>query len=121
MNKSQQKFYEKNRKRNKQIIIRCTEEENEKMRKRADKANMNLTRYMIESALKDKIVIYDMKPVIQMNLEINKIGTNINQIAHKVNTYDLVLKSDMNFIKNQLIELEENYKKLVKKMSKNRE
>lgn len=116
MDKKQREYYDQHRKRGKQISIRCTEEESEKIKSCAAKANMNLTQYIIESATKEKIVIYDMSPVLQMNLEINKIGNNINQIAHKANTYDLVQKGDIDCIKKQLRDLEEEYRKFLKKM-----
>lgn len=109
--------YEKNRKRNKRLGVRCTEEERELILKNAQTAKMNINEYMIKSALKEKIVIYDIKPILDMNIAINSIGNNINQIAHKINIYNAVQLDDMNFIKKQLGDLKNDYKKFLKKIN----
>lgn len=109
-------IYEKRRKRNEDIHIRCSTEEKKKIIENAEKANKKLSDYIISAATEDKVIIYDMEPVIRMNTEINKIGTNINQIAHMVNIYDSVKVSELKIVKAHLEELQREYAQFLKKV-----
>jgi hypothetical protein len=52
--------------------------------KKASKAKLNLTEYIISVSSKSKIsVTEDTKPLL---LELKRIGNNINQIAMKINS-----------------------------------
>ncbi len=64
---------------------------------------MEYVRQCIDKNIIVKIVIPDLKELI---FEINKIGTNINQIAHKVNIVDDVSKIDLEIL---LVKVEESY------------
>ena len=72
------------RKRDKTLTIRLTESEKMMIEKKASKAKLNLTEYIISVSSKSKIsVTEDTKPVL---LELKRIGNNINQIAMKINS-----------------------------------
>jgi uncharacterized protein (DUF1778 family) len=72
------------RKRDKTLTIRLTESEKMMIEKKASKAKLNLTEYIISVSLKSKIsVAEDTKPLL---LELKRIGNNINQIAMKINS-----------------------------------
>ena len=73
-----------NRKRDKTLTIRLTESEKANIEKKAAKAKMNLTEYIIAASNKSKInVAEDTKPLL---VELKRIGNNINQIAMKINS-----------------------------------
>ena len=72
------------RKRDKTLTIRLTESEKMIIEKKASKAKLNLTEYIISVSSKSKIsVTEDTKSLL---LELKRIGNNINQIAMKINS-----------------------------------
>ena len=74
----------KNRRRDKTLTIRLTESEKANIEKKAAKAKMNLTEYIIAASNKNKIkVAEDTTPLL---MELKRMGNNINQIAMKINS-----------------------------------
>ena len=75
---------QENRKRDKTLTVRLTESEKALIEKKAKRANMNLTEYIIAVSNKSEInVAEDTKPLL---VELKRIGNNINQIAMKINS-----------------------------------
>lgn len=73
-----------NRRRDKTLTIRLTDNEKKKILGKARKAKMNMTEFIIAST--DNAVIKtpeDLRPVVS---QLKRIGNNINQIAVKVNS-----------------------------------
>ncbi|WP_084635887.1 MobC family plasmid mobilization relaxosome protein [Comamonas sp. B-9] len=78
--------------RNKQIHIRASEDEFLEIERRAIQERKTIAKYLRDKALgNNKSKIYknneDMFLTISTLNQIKKIGTNINQIAHKVNAH----------------------------------
>ena len=72
-----------NRKRNVTLTIRVTPGEKDAILRKAKQADMNLTDYLVTSALSTQIfVAEDLKPALT---ELKRIGTNLNQITTKIN------------------------------------
>lgn len=81
---SEVKEIEENRKRDKTLTIRLTENEKKKILVKARKAKMNATDFIIAST--NTAVIKtpeDLRPIVS---QLKRIGNNINQIAVKVNS-----------------------------------
>lgn len=73
-----------NRKRNLTMTIRVTPSEKNAILRKAAQADMTLTDYLVTAALSTEIhVAEDTKPLIA---ELKRIGTNLNQIAMKINS-----------------------------------
>lgn len=71
------------RKRNLTVTIRVTPSEKDTILRKAAQADMTLTDYLVTSALSAEILVAeDTKPLIS---ELKRIGTNLNQIAMKIN------------------------------------
>lgn len=66
----------------KNIVIRLTEEEKDKLVKRAGSVGKSLSSYIREVSLKDNIT---SKTDIQTVYELKKIGANINQLVKHAN------------------------------------
>ena len=94
--------YEKARIRKVRHEVRTTEIEDKILREKAEFCNMNVSRYLIKMGIDGYIVIQDLKRLSQLANEIGKIGVNINQIAHKVNSDNVVMDRDMKSIKASL-------------------
>ena len=97
---------QENRKRDKTLTVRLTESEKALIEKKAKRANMNLTEYIIAVSNKSKInVAEDIKPLL---VELKRIGNNINQIAHIANAEGRISEEKIKELKqyqNDLIRL----------------
>ena len=103
------------------LHFRCTEKEYEMIKAKAEKSNVTMSRFLIDSALKiDELP--DIKLITSeienMNLQISRIGNNINQVAHVVNTYDVARKKDLDAIRNEMDFLVAEYDKFLRSVSK---
>lgn len=75
------------RKRNIQKNIRMTQDESDIIMKKAKRANMTFSNYVISSALKNEIVVID--GIKDFTHQLLKVGVNLNQLTmfcHKENT-----------------------------------
>ena len=92
-----------NRKRNKQIIVRVTEEERELIElKMAQLPTAQLGAYMRKMAIDGYIIYTDLSNLKEMNKTLFSIGRNINQIAKKLNAGGPAYKADMDEIRERL-------------------
>lgn len=100
--------------------IYFTEEEWEYITKCAEKSGMKVGTYIQTMAVHGQVINYDFggnkvsKQMYNALNEFNKIGTNINQIAHKVNTTSKVYQSDMNMLKKRFNQFETEYINLIR-------
>lgn len=93
---------EKDRKRNREIRIKVTDNELQFAKEKAEYLNMTMSD-MIRNFVKEGVILkYEPFDIKELSNEINKIGVNINQIAKCVNekggNYD---KEDMDNIKKE--------------------
>ena len=79
--------------RNKTIPFRVTEKELEIIDKKAAKAKLSRTDFLIAAALgKEITLMVDLKPILY---ELRRIGNNVNQIAHWANSKGYASKSEI--------------------------
>ena len=67
----------------KNINIRLTEKEKNIIESKAKKLNMTITKFIVSSCLKDKIVI--VNGLDKVDTELRRIGNNINQLTRLAN------------------------------------
>ena len=112
-------------KRNNRIYIRLNDAEKVDIKNKADLSDMSVSEYIRQAAITASVKVnIEYRPNNQqlgeLIYELHKIGTNINQIAHKLNSnenYDSVTDtkfknalSKMNALLNQATAiLEDNY------------
>lgn len=90
-------------KKDKRIYIRCTRQEKEIIEDKAARLNYPSTsRFMLDSALNSKQFVEDISGYQRVQAEVNKVGTNINQIAKYVNTYKSVTSDELIAVKKEL-------------------
>ncbi|MCM1991338.1 plasmid mobilization protein [Oceanirhabdus seepicola] len=80
------------RKRNIQTNIRMTEKEIERIRKKAKRAKMTFSNYVISSALNNEVIVIDA--IKDFTHQLSKVGINLNQITMlchqgKINCVDI--------------------------------
>ena len=70
------------------IFIRVTPKEKENLKAKAELANLSVSHYIVALSEERKLVVNEKIP--NLLLEITRIGTNINQIAHVANSQKFV-------------------------------
>lgn len=95
------------KKKNKDIHVRISENDLDKIREKAQKASLTVSQFFIDSALKKNVIAIDglndfmieysylLQEQAKYVYEINKIGVNINQIAHQCNLAENVSEDDI--------------------------
>lgn len=82
--------------RDRQLNIRVTEWEYKLIQERMEKSgSASLREYMVDAATNGFLINVDYSDIKSLAYEINKIGNNINQIAHKINSENAVYKSEI--------------------------
>ncbi|MGL9754740.1 hypothetical protein IGK08_002857 [Enterococcus sp. DIV1286c] len=107
----------KNLFRNEIIKVYVTEEEKQRIKKNMNLARIGtMTNYIRLMALNGWVInidFTDLKEALgetgQYVSELNMIGNNINQIAHKLNQTDLVEKEDIQYLVSQFAKMQNNY------------
>ena len=94
-----------NRKRARRLFINVTDEEYEAIKLRMERCHYdNLGAYARRMMIDGGILVVDDKEEIkQFTYELNKIGTNINQIAHLANSTGCVSASSIEELKEMMM------------------
>ena len=86
MSEQKSKSKKPNRKRDRRMTVRGTEQEKKKIEQKAEKAGLSRTEYMIRSALEKNITSFNnLEDINKLRIELKRIGNNLNQIARKLN------------------------------------
>lgn len=94
--------------------MRVTEEERSQLHAIAEKYGYKSTsKYMLDCALNPVLFVENVAPFLEIESQIARIGTNINQIARKVNTLDYAMQEDLKEIKKNQLQFR-SYMKLLK-------
>ncbi|MCI6552699.1 MAG: MobC family plasmid mobilization relaxosome protein [Lachnospiraceae bacterium] len=94
---------EKFRMRSRDIHIMATEYEYARIKEQQEASGKcSLREYMIDMAMNGYVINVDYSNLKELAYEINKIGVNINQIAHKINIKDAVYQTDMDEVKEKI-------------------
>ena len=100
----------------KKIIVnfRLTPEEKKKLMAKAEEAHMSLSGYIIALSRSKRVVLKD--DIAKLTVEISRIGSNINQIAHIGNSQKFLYKAQLNDIVKHLQEVEDLQRKILMAM-----
>ena len=106
-----------------QKIMRVTPEENELINRRMAQHNFsNFNTYALYMLLTGEVVTVDYSELIKLRTEINRIGTNINQLARYVNTNEEISLENYQKLHHSLAEvkrlLEENFNHEISQIDK---
>lgn len=92
-----------NRIRSHEIKIRATDYEYMLIKERKEESGADsLNEYILKAAIDGYIINVDYSDFKQLIFELNKIGVNINQIAHKVNSTNQVYQTDMDELQDNM-------------------
>lgn len=94
---------EENRFRDRNIHIMVTDYEYKLIKQRQEESGCrSLREYIMKAATEGYLIKVDYSDIKDLTYEINKIGTNINQIAHRVNSEQAVYKPQMDEIQEEV-------------------
>lgn len=97
------KNYEEGRLRDKQIHIRMTETEYAKVKANFEESRKStMNDFIVETAINGYTINVDYSQLKELCYEINRIGNNINQVAHKVNSIDAIYQTDIDEIRDDV-------------------
>ena len=91
------------------IKIRVSADEMSTIKHRAEAANMSISSFLRNLALKGKIILYDTENIYRFNQLMRAIGTNINQIAMVVNSEKKVFKGDIDSLRREVEKISEEF------------
>ena len=103
---------------NRRLEIRLTEDELYEIDNRSKKLRMSRSKFLLQAALHQKIIVLDSTSIKQLTSELRKIGININQIAILCNMGKLEgvhiedTKSEITKVWEELNKLRKDVKKL---------
>ena len=98
----------------KKINIRLTEKEKSIIESKAKKLNMTLTKFIVSSCLKDKIVI--INGLDKIDSELRRIGNNINQLTRLANE-KIITVIDLKELRMEVNNIWQLLKQLVQKQT----
>lgn len=107
----------KNRLRNIDLHVMVTEEEKELILKRMNNIGVtNMGAFIRKMAIDGEIFLIDNMPLKEMNMNLTRVGSNINQITKRVNSTDRYYKEDFVEIKEMLDEIWQLQKSILLKL-----
>ena len=98
----------------KKINIRLTEKEKSIIEAKAKKLNMTITKFIVSSCLKDKIVI--INGLDKIDTELRRIGNNINQLTRLANE-KIITVIDLKELRMEVNNIWQLLKQLVQKQT----
>ena len=105
------------RKGNKSKLVYFSPDEWKAVCKNAEMCEMKVGTYIQRMALFGEINVYDFKQLALLQVELIKIGTNINQIAHVINETRSVYKKDIEEIEKLMKKVKSSYDKWMKPLT----
>lgn len=94
---------EKYRLRDKQLNIRVTDYEYELIKERMKKSgSSSLREFVVDAATNGFLINVDYSDIKALAYEINRIGNNVNQIAHRINSEDIVYKTEIEEVQENI-------------------
>ena len=101
------------RKKKKKKIVYFTPGEWKIVCRNAERCEMRVGTYIQKMAIFGEINVYDFKRLAEFYLELVRIGTNINQIAHVINETRSVYKKDIQNIEKLVKRIRNSYNKYI--------
>ena len=103
--------------------MRVTPEENELIKRRMSNHHFkNFNTYASYMLLTGEVITVDYSELIKLRTEINRIGTNVNQLAKYVNTNEVVSLENFQTIQAALTEvkrlMDENFSREITQIEK---
>jgi len=102
-----------NRTRPKQIVIRASEKEYEKIKSKVAKSQLTQNEYLLKSALDKEIVV--IEGIRELTIELKRVGNNLNQLTKAVHEGKVNCSRELKEINEELKEVWQLLRQLTQK------
>lgn len=93
------------------VDVRMTSEEKENLKNRADEAHMSVSKYIVYLSETKRVILKD--DIVNLTVEISRIGRNINEIAYIGNYQKYFCKEKLEVLSEYLQQIIELQKKIL--------
>lgn len=93
------------------VDVRMTSEEKENLKNRADEAHMSVSKYIVYLSETKRVILKD--DIVNLTVEISRIGRNINEIAYIGNYQKYFCKVQLEVLSEYLQQIIELQKKIL--------
>lgn len=93
-------------KRNIEKHIRLSEKEDDLLKRKAEKNNVSVCKYIRRMAVNGNILRYDLLSLHDNLISFRMVGTELNAITKKINTHRTISENDISALNTQLDFLE---------------
>ena len=93
------------------VDVRMTSEEKENLKNRADEAHMSVSKYIVYLSETKRVILKD--DIVNLTVEISRIGRNINEIAYIGNYQKSFCKAQLEVLSEYLQQIIELQKKIL--------
>ncbi len=106
----------KNRTRNNKFTLYLSDDEMRILNAKTKLLGMNSKAQLLRQLLiEEKLYVVDYKELHDYNIQLGRIGTNINQIAHRTNETRSIYQTDINEIKEEIEKIWQLQKSMLSK------
>lgn len=102
-----------NRKRPKQIVIRASEKEFERIKSKVAKSKLTQNEYLLKSALDKEIIVID--GIKDLTMELKRIGNNLNQLTRAVHEGKANCSKELSEINEEMKEIWQSLRQLIQR------
>lgn len=102
-----------NRARPKQIVIRASQEEFEKIKQKVEASKQKQNEYILKSLLDKDIIVID--GIRELTAELKRIGNNLNQLTRSVNEGKANCSQELQDINGEMKEVWQLLRSLIQK------
>lgn len=86
-----------------QVNVRFTEEERNQIKRNMETVGIrNMSKYVRQMVLNGYVMVPQDEEIKKANYELNRIGNNINQIAHRVNSTGEFYAADLKLLQEEM-------------------
>ena len=104
-----------NRKRPKQIVIRASEKEFEKIKKQVEKSKLTQNEFLLKASVGKKIVVID--GIKDLTVDLKRIGNNLNQLTRSVHEGKANCSNELSEINEEMKEVWQLLRQLIQKQA----
>ena len=106
---------EMNRTRPKQIVIRASEKEFEKIKNKVARSNLTQNEFLLKAALNKEIVV--VNGIRELTIELKRIGNNLNQLTKAVHEGKANCSRELSEVHKEMKEVWQSLRRLTQKQA----
>lgn len=102
-----------NRSRPKQIVIRASEKEFDRIKRKVEKSKLTQNEYLLKSVLDKEIIV--IEGIKDLTIELKRIGNNLNQLTRAVHEGKVNCSKELSEVNEEMKEVWQLLRQLIQK------